>query len=76
MHTSILLLLSLLHLTFSVQDITHFGAIKNDDSLQAHLANQKALTQAIETAKSPSSQGDARIVVIPSHKYYSLPIVI
>lgn len=60
----------------AIQDITFFGAVKNDDRLPAQQLNQIAITQAIAKANSSSIDSDDRVVVIPKHKYYSLPIVL
>jgi hypothetical protein len=63
-------------LTLASQNILQFGAIPNEDSLSAQLANQKAINKAIARALLPESFDDSRIVVIPKGKYYSLPIII
>lgn len=71
----ILLFLLLAH-ALSSQNILNFGAIANEDSLHAQTATANAINQAIIAANSSTSTGDARIVVIPKHRFYSLPIKI
>lgn len=63
-------------LLYCSQNILKFGAIPNEDSLQAQQANAKAINEAIIKANSSDSFGDARIVVIPNKKFYTLPIKI
>ena len=58
------------------QNILKFGAISNEDSYPAQQANAKAINQAIIQANSSDSFGDARIVVIPNQKFYTLPLKI
>jgi hypothetical protein len=58
------------------QNILFFGAIPNEDSLHAQIVNAKAITDAIIKANSSESRGDARVVVIPLKKFYSMPIAI
>lgn len=58
------------------QNILKFGAIPNEDSYPAQQANAKAINQAIIQANSSDSFGDARIVVIPNQKFYTLPLKI
>ena len=62
--------------TLAIQDIMHFGAIPNEDSLKAQVANAKAINLAIEKARDKESTGDERIVVVPTKKFYTMPIAI
>lgn len=67
-----------LFIVFSLcgQNILNFGAISNEDTLQAQTANAHAINAAIAKANSSESTGDSRVVVIPKGKFYSLPITI
>lgn len=58
------------------QDITSFGAVKNEDTLSAQQTNQVAIMQAIAQANLTTSAGDDRVVIVPTHTYYTLPIVL
>ena len=60
----------------ATQNILNYGAITNEDSLHAQTINANAINQAIIIANSSSSIGDARTVVIPNHRFYSLTIKI
>ena len=64
----------LLFFSICEQNILKFGAIPNEDTLQAQTANAHAIAAAIAKANSSESTGDARVVVIPKGKFYSLPI--
>lgn len=70
------LLVILITHTLAAQNILNYGAIINEDSLHAQTINANAINQAIVTANSSSSIGDARTVVIPNHRFYSLTIKI
>lgn len=59
-----------------IQNILQFGAVPNEDTLQAQTLNAHALDAAIKKANSSESVGDARIVVIPHGKFYTLPFSI
>ena len=73
----LLTLLLILPWTLAIQDIRLFGAIANEDTLSAQIANQKAINKAIEKACDKDSVGDERIVVIPEKKkFYTMPVVI
>jgi polygalacturonase len=58
------------------QNILRFGAIPNDDTLHAQTANAHAISAAIAAANSSASTGDARVVVVPRGKFYSLPFTL
>ncbi len=66
-------LLSLCYIAVSVQDITKFGAIFNEDTLLAQKTNQNAIQQAINKANSSDSVGDDRVILVPSKTFYTLP---
>lgn len=66
----------LIVLAASAQNILHFGAIPDEDTLSAQTANAHAINFAIIKANSSESVGDARVVVIPRGKFYTLPITI
>ena len=73
----LLALLLILPWTLAIQDIRLFGAIANEDSLSAQIANQKAINKAIDVANGKDAVGDDRIVVIPEKKkFYTMPVVI
>ena len=73
---SFLLLILLINHALASQNILNFGAIANEDSLHAQTINANAINQAIIAANSSSSTGDARTIVIPNHRFYSLTIKI
>lgn len=50
------LLCLFLYQTLSVYDITNYGAVKNQDTYVAQLANSKAFIKAIEMANSTDPQ--------------------
>jgi hypothetical protein len=66
----ILLFLSVF-LVDCVFDITNFGAVPNSDTISDQFLNQRAILSAISAANTSSGE---RIVRIPKHKFYSMPI--
>lgn len=69
---NILLLSTLLVVSFSIFDITHFGAVPNSDTVTDQFKNQKAILDAIKAANA--SNATERIVRIPDKRFYSMPI--
>lgn len=66
----------LVTLCVCAQNILQFGAVPDEDTLQAQTLNAHALDAAIKKANSSESLGDARIVMIPKGKFYTLPFTI
>ena len=72
MNKQLLLLATLLVLSCSLYDITHFGAVPNSDTITDQFKNQKAILDAIKAANA--SLTSERIVRIPDKRFYSMPI--
>jgi hypothetical protein len=69
--THLLSLLALLALTQCLFDITKFGAVANSDSVPDQFRNQQAILAALSAANASAID---RVVRIPAHKFYSMPI--
>jgi hypothetical protein len=72
MNRHILLLATLIVVSYSLYDITHFGAVPNSDTITDQFKNQKAILDAIKAANA--SLASERIVRIPGKRFYSMPI--
>jgi hypothetical protein len=67
----ILLLCFLLLSASCIYDILSFGAVPASDTLADQLKNTKAILAAIKQANASTTE---RVVRIPAHKFYAMPI--